>query len=72
MSVFASRSVRGAVVARPRRYIHRLRGYHGLGEQSYYHTPNRRDELRQAKRNGPGWTREWRAGFTDDVAGEVI
>ncbi|KAJ1444772.1 hypothetical protein M885DRAFT_626810 [Pelagophyceae sp. CCMP2097] len=53
-------------------YIHRLRGYHGLGEQSYYHTPEKLDDLRRSRRNGPGWPREWRAGWTDDALGEVI
>ena len=42
-------------------FIHRLRGYHGLGEESYYHTPGKLMDLRQPRRSGPGWTRDWRA-----------
>jgi len=53
-------------------FIHRLRGYHGLGEESYYHTPGKLMELRTERRSGPGWTRDWRAGWTDDDAGELI
>ena len=41
-------------------------------QASYYHTPGKRDELRKPKRNGPGWAREWRAGWSDDEAGEII
>lgn len=53
-------------------YIHRLRGYHGLGESSYYHTPGKLMAMREKKRMGPGWMREWRAGWTDDDAGKLI
>lgn len=53
-------------------YIHRLRGYHGLGEESYYHTPGKLEDMRMGKRSGPGWMREWRAGWTDDDAGGQI
>ena len=53
-------------------YIHRMRGYHGLGEASYYHTPNKLRELQVEKRSGPGWMREWRAGWTDDDAGALV
>jgi len=53
-------------------FIHRLRGYHGLGEESYYHTPGKLMDLRQPRRSGPGWTRDWRAGWTDDDHGELI
>ncbi len=52
-------------------YIHRLRGYHGRGEESYLHTPGMRDALRGAQRTGYSWMREWRAGWTDD-GGEPI
>jgi len=74
-------------------YIHRLRGYHGLGESTYYHTTGHiftlqvsdcfcflcRKEQRltplpctqSAKSVGNGFSREWRAGWTDD-AGELI
>ena len=53
-------------------YIHRMRGYHGLGEASYYHTPGKLRDLQMEKRSGPGWMREWRAGWTDDDAGGLI
>lgn len=53
-------------------FIHRLRGYHGFGEDSYYHTTGRQQALRQPKRMGPGWMREWRAGWTDDDVGRLI
>lgn len=50
-------------------YIHRLRGYHGLGDFTYYH---HKDFVRIPKRRvGHGWWREWKAGWTDD-AGELI
>ena len=49
-----------------------MRGYHGLGEASYYHTPGKLLELQLKKRSGPGWMREWRAGWTDDDAGGLI
>jgi GDP-fucose protein O-fucosyltransferase len=76
-------------------YIHRLRGYHGLGESTYYHTTGhiftlqvsdwffsfRNDAAysvlsplpctQSAKSVGNGFSREWRAGWTDD-AGELI
>ena len=52
-------------------YIHRMRGYHGLGEQTYYHSPGRRDAARMEKSVGHGFSREWRAGWTDD-GGELI
>ena len=47
-------------------YIHRLRGYHGLGEETYYHSPDRLFELQKNESVGAGWPREWRAGWTDD------
>ncbi len=52
-------------------YIHRLRGYHGIGEQSYYHSNNRVTKLRMAKSVGHGFSREWRAGWTDDAGGLI-
>ena len=52
-------------------YIHRLRGYHGLGESTYYHSTGFvfRTQLNQSL--GHGFSREWRAGWTDD-GGEPI
>ena len=52
-------------------YIHRLRGYHGIGEQSYYHSNGRAKALRQKKSVGHGFSREWRAGWTDDEGGLI-
>ena len=52
-------------------YIHRLRGYHGIGEQSYYHSTNRVTKLRMKKSVGHGFSREWRAGWTDDEGGLI-
>lgn len=52
-------------------YIHRLRGYHGLGEMTYYHTPGRVTQPRSPQSVGHGFSREWRAGWTDD-AGELV
>jgi hypothetical protein len=52
-------------------YIHRLRGYHGLGEATYYHTRNHVLQPKHAKSVGHGWAREFRTGWTDD-AGELI
>ena len=45
-----------------------MRGYHGLGEESYYHTPDKLFALQAAQRSGPGWPRDWRAAWTDDDA----
>ena len=53
-------------------YIHRLRGYHGLGEDTYYHSHKRVFALQSNKSLGNGWTREWRTGWTDDEYGELI
>jgi hypothetical protein len=47
-------------------YIHRLRGYHGLGEDTYYHSTGRVNALRMKKSVGHGFSREWRAGWTND------
>ena len=52
-------------------YIHRLRGYHGLGEDTYYHSTNHVFALQNKNSVGHGWTREWRTGWTDD-GGENI
>eukprot|EP01041_Mallomonas_annulata_P002582 gene2582-5051_t len=52
-------------------YIHRLRGYHGLGEDTYYHSTGYVKHLRMEKSVGHGFSREWRAGWTDD-GGELI
>ena len=52
-------------------YIHRLRGYHGLGEQTYYHTHNRLNNARSANSVGHGFSREWRFGWTDDRGGLI-
>lgn len=52
-------------------YIHRLRGYHGLGEDTYYHSTGRVTFLQMKKSVGHGFSREWRAGWTDD-GGELI
>ena len=53
-------------------YIHRLRGYHGRGEESYYHTPGKLLDLRDKARIEADWTREHRVGWTDDEQGRVI
>lgn len=50
-------------------YIHRLRGYHGLGDHTYYHSKH--FTRIPKKRIGHGWWREFKAGWTDD-AGNVI
>jgi len=47
-------------------YIHRLRGYHGLGESTYYHTKRFVFAPQMKKSVGHGFSREWRAGWTDD------
>ncbi len=52
-------------------YIHRLRGYHGLGDATYYHTTGHVTQPQMVKSIGHGFAREWRAGWTDD-AGELI
>jgi hypothetical protein len=52
-------------------YIHRLRGYHGIAEESYYHSNHHVFELKNKKSVGHGFWREWRAGWTDD-GGELI
>jgi len=52
-------------------YIHRLRGYHGLGEDTYYHSAKFLNFLQKKQSVGHGFSREWRAGWTDD-GGEPI
>ena len=52
-------------------YIHRLRGYHGLGEATYYHSKQFRDHLQMKKSCGSGFSREWRAGWVDDEGGLI-
>ena len=52
-------------------YIHRLRGYHGIGEDSYYHSTGKLLELKKNQSVGSGWPREWRAGWTDDEGGLI-
>ena len=53
-------------------YIHRLRGYHGLGEDTYYHTPGFRDAA-QSKRSffGRSFVQEWSYGWSDDQGGPI-
>lgn len=53
-------------------YIHRLRGYHGLGEQTYFHSKDHVFEVQKMKSKGHGWSREWRTGWTDDSVGQLI
>ena len=52
-------------------YIHRLRGYHGLGETTYYHTAGHVFHPQMEKSVGNGFSREWRAGWTDDAGGLI-
>ena len=54
-------------------YIHRLRGFHGLGEETYYHSPGRVFAAQgEVSHGGGGWSREYRAGWTDDVNRQLI
>jgi hypothetical protein len=52
-------------------YIHRLRGYHGFGEATFYHSPHHVFAPQVKKSVGHGFSREWRAGWTDD-GGQLI
>jgi hypothetical protein len=52
-------------------FIHLIRGYHGLAEQTYYHTHGHRDDLRSKESIGQGWPREWRYGWTDDGGADI-
>jgi len=47
-------------------YIHRLRGFHGLAESTYYHSNGRTDAARSPDSYGRGYAREYRIGWTDD------
>jgi hypothetical protein len=47
-------------------YIHRLRGYHGLGEATYYHHKQYVFYPQKKRSIGHGFSREWRAGWTDE------
>lgn len=53
-------------------YIHRLRGYRGLGEETYYHSNGFLNAARSDKSKGSGFSREFRAGWVDDEFGELI
>ena len=52
-------------------YIHRLRGYHGLGEATYFHTTGKVFAPQNPVSMGHGWSREWRYGWTDDEGGLI-
>jgi hypothetical protein len=52
-------------------YIHRMRGYHGLGEETYYHSARHVLFARMKKSVGHGFSREWRAGWTDDEGAPI-
>ena len=52
-------------------YIHRLRGYHGLGEETYYLSARHALFARMKKSVGHGFSREWRAGWTDDEGAPI-
>jgi hypothetical protein len=52
-------------------FIHRLRGYHGLAEDTYYHSTGKLMMLRSNETIGHGWSREYRSGWTDD-GGDLI
>lgn len=52
-------------------YIHRLRGYHGIGEDTYYHSARHVLFARMKKSVGHGFSREWRAGWTDDEGAPI-
>jgi hypothetical protein len=47
-------------------FIHRLRGYHGIAEETYYHSTGHLLDLQQPRSYGHGFVREWRGGWTDD------
>jgi hypothetical protein len=53
-------------------YIHRLRGFHGLAETTYYHSPNKLLRAKSNESMGHGFAREFRTGWTDDIYGEII
>jgi len=47
-------------------YIHRLRGYHGLGESTYYHSNGRVFSTVSDTSMGHGFSREWRYGWVEE------
>ena len=55
-------------------YILRIRGFHGLGSSSFYHSKKALMYLQDIKsRNiGTGWYREWTGGWEDDEFGITI
>ena len=53
-------------------YIHRLRGFHGLGEDTYYHHKRFVNAARKKQTIGHGFAREWRSGWTDDEDGRNL
>jgi hypothetical protein len=67
-SIVSSRAARfaGTYYSTFTGYIHRLRGYHGLGESTYYHDKQHVFAAQMKRSMGHGWPREWRAGWTDD------
>jgi len=52
-------------------YIHRLRGYHGRGEMTFYHSHKYKMNLQMKLSVGHGFSREWRAGWTDDEGAPI-
>ena len=48
-----------------------MRGYHGLGEETYYHSTGKVDLARSPKSIGSGYSREWRIGWTDDGGANI-
>jgi hypothetical protein len=108
ISIYRAKDFAGTYYSTFTGYIHRLRGYHGLGENTYYHTTGafctyivvqfvlyvqyihlqkkcmyicinlflllrigRVFHAKMEKSVGNGFSREWRAGWTDD-GGELI
>eukprot|EP01038_Epipyxis_sp_PR26KG_P016081 gene16081-21841_t len=67
-SIVCSRALRfaGTYYSTFTGYIHRLRGYHGLGEETYYHHHKFTFRLKDKSSYGHGWAREFRIGWTDD------
>ena len=52
-------------------YIHRLRGFHGLDKDTYYHHPKFMNMLKTSKRVGHGFSREWSMGWTDEEGNPI-
>ncbi len=48
-------------------YIHRMRGYHGLAETTYYHTTGHVMAAVSDQTIGHGFSREFRYGWVDDA-----